>query len=365
MNIYPEVLLSASEMTVLAGVLNGASAVLRESFPVTRIVLGKAQECIDCLLVVLVALDLDYHLLQPEDNLVAALLRHLVIHEVPRALLMFPRPLLVLLRGILRHTVPQVPGAIELVLCSTVCHDMWITGAIGVDMGSRVLLDLAEVAAVERLILVELLAELTLDVFAREVRRVVPLVVGRRLVDLSECLFIWADFRGSLGGRVTGNIAEDGDGVAEEFPELAVGVSRVQQCLFLSNHEMSLDGLPIGDDQLSKASQTSFGFLRVAASAVAGYRYSRGSGLRTTFSAKLGRIPDKLLQGLVIVLGEEETLGFIDDIAEVLKDCLAFVGEVPVGVGQFRVVGEGGESGIDLGVGGEFASGETCWRERG
>lgn len=96
-------------------------------------------------------------------------------------------------------------------------------GAVRVGMGGSVLLNFAEVAVIEGLVLVELLAELTFDVVAREVRRVVPLVIGRWLVDLSECLFVGANFSGSFQGRVTGNIAEEDSGVIEKFSELSAG----------------------------------------------------------------------------------------------------------------------------------------------
>lgn len=87
------------------GILNGASTVLGEFFSMTRVVLGKAQEGIYCLLVVLVALNLNNHLFQPKDDLLAALPRHLVIHKVSRAFPVLPRALFVLVRDILRHTV--------------------------------------------------------------------------------------------------------------------------------------------------------------------------------------------------------------------------------------------------------------------
>lgn len=89
-------------------------------------------------------------------------------------------------------------------------------------MGGSILLDSVEVAVVKRLILVELLTELALDVFAGEVQRV-PLVVGSWLVDLLQCLFVGANFRSGLQGRVTGDIAEENGGVVEKLSELAVG----------------------------------------------------------------------------------------------------------------------------------------------
>lgn len=99
------------------GILNGTSAFLGEFFSMSRIVLRKAQEGIYCLLVVLVALDLNYHLLQPKDDLLAALPRHLVTHKVPRAFPMLPRTLFMLVRDILRHTVSQVPSTSASTAC--------------------------------------------------------------------------------------------------------------------------------------------------------------------------------------------------------------------------------------------------------
>lgn len=134
MNTYPKVLLGAPEMAVLTGILDGTGTVFREFFPMSRIVLGKTQEGVYCLLVVLVALDLNHHLLQPKDDLVAALLWHFVAHEVYHTLLMFSRALFILFRGILKRAVPQVSSTnasavleinatyrvVELILCSPV-----------------------------------------------------------------------------------------------------------------------------------------------------------------------------------------------------------------------------------------------------
>lgn len=75
---------------------------------------------------------------------------------------------------------------------------MWITNAVRISMCSDVLLDLAEVISIERLVLVELLVELLPNAVAREARYVVPLIVGRWLVYLSERLFVGANFCGSL-----------------------------------------------------------------------------------------------------------------------------------------------------------------------
>lgn len=69
-----------------------------------------------------------------------------------------------------------------------------------ISMCSSVLLDLAKVISIERLVFVELLTKLPPDAVAREVWCVVPLVVGRWLVDLSERLFVGANFCGSLQG---------------------------------------------------------------------------------------------------------------------------------------------------------------------
>lgn len=122
-------------MAVLMRVLDSIGTVLYEFFPMSRIVLGKAQECVYCLLVVLMALDLNYHLLQPKNYLVAALLRHLITHEVHCPLLMFSKVFLMFFWNILRYTVPQVSSTnanttceisatycvVELILCSSIC----------------------------------------------------------------------------------------------------------------------------------------------------------------------------------------------------------------------------------------------------
>lgn len=116
-------------------VLDSIGTILRQFFPMSRIVLGKTQEGIYCLLVVLVALDLNYHLLQPENDLVATLLRHLFAHEVHCALPMLSNVLLMLFWNILRYTIPQVSSTnanatceigatyciVELILCSPIC----------------------------------------------------------------------------------------------------------------------------------------------------------------------------------------------------------------------------------------------------
>lgn len=66
---------------------------------------------------------------------------------------------------------------------------------------------------------------------------------------------------------------------------------------------------------------------------VTGNWYACGSSLRATFYAKVRRVPDELLQRLVVILYKEETLGLFDNIAKVLQDCLAFGREVFIGVG--------------------------------
>lgn len=106
-------------------------------------------------------------------------------------------------------------------------------------VGGSILLDPTEVAVVEWLILVELLTELALDVFGGEVWRVVPLVVGSRLVDLSQCFFVGANFRSSLQSRVTGDITEENSCVIEKFSELAVGEMELVGFVF-GGHTISL-----------------------------------------------------------------------------------------------------------------------------
>lgn len=96
---------------------------------------------------------------------------------------------------------------------------------------------------------------------------------------------------------------------------------------------MSLDDVPIRDNQLSKTSQTSLSFLGITTNAVTGYRYAWSRGLWATFYAELGRVPDELLQRLIVILCKEKTLGLFNDITEVLQDRLAFGGEVFIGVG--------------------------------
>lgn len=105
-------------------------------------------------------------------------------------------------------------------------------------MGGSILLNSVEVAVVERLIL-ELLTELALDVFAGEVWRIVPLVVGSWLVDLSQCLFVGTNFRSGLQGRVTSDITEENGGVVEKFSELAVGGGGVSRVCLLESYNIT------------------------------------------------------------------------------------------------------------------------------
>lgn len=121
-----------------------------------------------------------------------------------------------------------------------------------------------------------------------------------------------------------------------------------------SLHNMSLWNKPIRDDQCSKCLETINTPLCIL---VGGLLVDRSAGgtSRDTLLSQLRGVPDELLQGLVVVFDQEQTLGLVDDGAEVFKDEAAFVGEFCVWGAEFGVAGKGGEGDVDLCVGGELA----------
>lgn len=234
--MYPEVIFSTREVCILACALNSSTTILGKVLSMTSIVLRKSQQGVNRLLVILMALDLDDHLLQSKDNLFAALFRHLIRHVIPSTLSVLAATLLVLLWGVLFNTVAKIlsagakatdgintiGSAIALILSSTIRGVAVIARAIGISSLVGVLSNLPDFVAIQRFTLVESIAELSLYIVAGKVRGFVPLVIWGWVINLAQLVFAGLNLHGNLGSRITSDVSEKDDSIIQEFAELAI-----------------------------------------------------------------------------------------------------------------------------------------------
>ena len=174
------------------------------------------------------ALNLDYHLLETVDALLATLLRQLLLHVITRLTLKVASTILGLVRDIGRgpglelidaclSAGAAVDAGRSVVLSVVGGHSASITGVARIagmgrlrDITSHV----AKFLTVGRLLLVELAARLVAQVRGRKVRSVVPRVALGGMVDLAELIFRRRDAAGGRLSGLAGDIAKEDGGIA-------------------------------------------------------------------------------------------------------------------------------------------------------
>jgi hypothetical protein len=229
-----ETLLGGLQVVVLVGTPDVTGTLRSDGPTVTGVSLGQVEEGVDGIVVVLVTLDLNDHLLQTPDGLLTALLRHLLLKVVLGAVTVFPASLLVFLGNVLVKTLLKLVGAgadaVNHVHTRVDSQALIFSGTLGGHLGvpvtkgigglSCVASNIPELVAVDWLVAVQFLTELRLDILSGEVGDIVPLVVGRRSVDLVELLLGRTQTRSGLGGYIAGDTSEEDHRVAEELAEL-------------------------------------------------------------------------------------------------------------------------------------------------
>jgi hypothetical protein len=175
-----------------------------------------------------VALDLNDHLLQAVDGLLATLLGELLLHVVVGTVSGIASTLLGLLRnvltGLLLETVSTLlkalggidtrVGVLLLIAASEVSDIGRVTRATGVSGLGGVTESTLGLISVKGLLLVVLRLGLVLEVVLGKVRNIVPSVVLSGLVDLVELILGRVDLVGRLLSSITGHISEENASIA-------------------------------------------------------------------------------------------------------------------------------------------------------
>lgn len=180
------------------------------------------------ILTVLVTLDLDNHLLQAVNGLVATLLRHLILEVIGSAVFACTSLVLGLVRDVLPGLVAEIAGTLASTglgintrvatgLLVTVCK---LSGVSGVTRSTRVgsLSSVTKSALglvlVEGLLFVVLVSGLLLQGRCRKIGNIVPCVVRSWLVNLVELVLRWVDLGSCLLGGITSHITDQNSGIA-------------------------------------------------------------------------------------------------------------------------------------------------------
>jgi hypothetical protein len=298
------------EVVVTVGILDLGGRLVGEVLSVSGVGLGKFDQSVDGLVVILVSLDLDNHLLQPPDSLVTTLLGHLGLEVVLGAFTVLAGLVLLVFGNVGIHAVGKVVDtssesldsvdsgpAVRVVGC-TLSGVTGVAGVVGVSSLGGIAGYVAELVARDRLIAVHLLTHLVLEVVAREVGSVVPLVVGSRLVHLTELVLGGADLSGGLGGGIAGDVAEEEGGIGEELAKF----SMVRLVMVHDWGLRFMDSVPVCNNQPSQGLDSLQALLSINVCLVLADGSIRSSGCRYTILSQLGGVPDKLLQRLVMVL---------------------------------------------------------------
>ena len=146
------------------------------------------------------SLNLDYHLLETQDDLVTALFWYLVLEVVVGALAILAELLFLVLVKATGEVVLEVLGASFATLLSgiLIVDTLCIVLSMILCIGSGVL----------NVLLAQRQSVLEVGLHALDIRLLVPGVVFGMLVDLIELFFRWVDLAGCLGGCITSDVAE-------------------------------------------------------------------------------------------------------------------------------------------------------------
>lgn len=351
LNQSSEALLGSGEAA--SGLLAGVGRLLTNMSAVAAVLLGEVEKGLDGLSVVGVLLAFENHLLQAPDGLLPALLRHLLVKILPSAaavlLVALEDALFGLTIGIVVESVLDdilggvlagggvsvadvalarealntlgvlealdslLVGVLEVLVLAL---DTLVTGSGGVDAsGGGIPGVLLGVTLVEALSLV-------LQLVLGQVGGVMPGVVIGGTIHLVELVVRGANLVGSVGGGITGHVAEKDGSVVEKLSELAVG-----------------------DEQRTECSQTLKSVLAVR---LGGILADGSVGGANSLGVELLSLPDEFLEEVALVLAQKQVLGLSNDILRVLYESLAFCGEVVGGVREALGAKETVEGDVDL-----------------
>lgn len=256
------------------------------------------------------ALDLNDHLLQAPDELLAPLLGHLPLEVALSTLTVLLGLLLVILVHVSGGLVLQVlcgnlstgtrvglSGALLLVQSSELSRSGRVTGAIRVGSLGAVASSLVNVLLADGHARLGLVAQVLLG----KIGSLVPDVVLSGLINVGKLVLRRVDDVGRLLRGVAGNVAEEDAGIAQELAELAVGDEKCSE----------------GTEALKSLVAVLLGSLLV----------NGGVGLLRIASTDLLSLPDEVLNEVALVLGEEQELGLLNDLLKVAGELLALGGE--------------------------------------
>ena len=245
------------------------------------------------------ALDLNHHLLEAPDCLVAAVLGHLlakvvlgallrILFGLESSLLVFLGLVLVLIRHVLVCCLLQVVGCVRQASPTSLLR---VIGRVVLSVVHSLLACLLNIALAEWLVLSILILCLGLESTGVQVWDVVPCVLWSRLVDLVEAVLIRIDSVCRLLGSITSHIAQEDTSIAEQFTELA-----------------------IGENQCAECAKTVQGFVAVLLSS--GF-VGRRTWQLCVAAIQILCLPDEVLEQVALVLAQKQMLGLFDDIAEI------------------------------------------------
>jgi len=240
-----EILLCSLNVVILSNMGVLVDTVLCVGLSVVGVVLSKAEESVDGSEVIVVSLDLDHHLLQSPDGLIAAFLWKLVLEVTRSSFTVLAGAVLVLIWELLVGTLlDMVKTTLETTLgvdaavfaaalfgSSLTSNVPWIRLSVGIGSLSSDLSSSLCVVTAEWLVAVDMLACSLLKVLSREFWNVVPCVVLGWSVDLVQLFLAWTDVASGLGGGITDNVSENDLGILKKLAELAVAENESSESL--------------------------------------------------------------------------------------------------------------------------------------
>lgn len=285
------------------------------------------------MLTVLVTLNLNDHLLETIDGLVATLVRELILEVTLSTLLVCASAVLILVGNVLLGVRLQLVlgdlcaggginsgGSVVLLITSCelgsvtrVTRSRWVGGLSGI---TKSILGLV---SAERLLLVVVRLGLVLEVVPAQIRNVVPRVVVLRLVNLVELILRGVDLVCGLLSCITSHVPKKHGGILDcDILDRCFDDTRALQLTKLAE-------LSVAQNKLSKSAKTLKSLVSVLLSSLLVNRCARSGGVSTR---ELLRLPCKVLDKVALVLGEKKDLCLLDDIAEIGDKILAFSREL-------------------------------------
>lgn len=273
-----------------------------------------------------VALNLNNHLLQSVDCLLAALLWHLLLEILVGLLAVLASLLLlvlvdILINGLLGLGLGSLGGIVEVkvsglvALLSIFLGNLrsvgWVAGAVRVGSLCDISSSLLGVALADW----NLGLDLAPNVVLAKVRSVVPRVVWRWLVEVLQLLLVWLDGGCRVLCRITSDVADQDRRVAHYS-----SISIYARCERRVRRLTEFAELAVGDDELAEGAKSLEGLVAVLLGCLLVYWRTHGVGIA---GADVLSLPDKLLEQVALVLGEKQQLGLLDDSTQIAHQLLA------------------------------------------